>query len=154
MISDILSQAVADLDHYLNNPNFDGTYNGELRARIIQFRDEAECLRAVNELRELCPSMEVWVEILAEELRHTSDYLDAFASGLLSGGKPGDRDLSNLCFAAFEALRSVTVYADEYRARKSAPNTSRSSPQFGPFRAPPANPEVKHGAAGSEFEPR
>jgi hypothetical protein len=47
MISDIISQAVVDLDHYLNNPNFDGTYNGDLRARIIRFRDEAEYLRAV-----------------------------------------------------------------------------------------------------------
>jgi hypothetical protein len=47
MISDILSQAVGDLDHYLNDPNFDGTYSGELRERIIRLRDEAEYIRAV-----------------------------------------------------------------------------------------------------------
>jgi len=47
MISDILSQTVLDLDHYLNNPNFDGTYNGEFRERIIRLRDEAEYIRVV-----------------------------------------------------------------------------------------------------------
>ena len=47
MISDILSQTVVDLDYYLNNPNFDGTYNGDLRERIIRLRDEAEYIRVV-----------------------------------------------------------------------------------------------------------
>jgi hypothetical protein len=46
MISDILSQAVVDLDHYLNDPNFH-TYSGELRERIIRLRDEAEYIRVV-----------------------------------------------------------------------------------------------------------
>ena len=47
MISDILFQSVIDLDHYLNDPNFDRTYNGEIRDRIIRLRDEAEYIRAV-----------------------------------------------------------------------------------------------------------
>jgi hypothetical protein len=45
MISDILAQAVDDLDHYLND--FDRTYTGELRDRIIRFRNEAEYLRSL-----------------------------------------------------------------------------------------------------------
>jgi len=36
MISDILSECVADLDHYLNCPTFDDVYEGELRNRIIR----------------------------------------------------------------------------------------------------------------------
>ncbi len=47
MISDILSQAVDDLDHYLSDPFWDRTHNGELRARIIRLRDEAEYIRVV-----------------------------------------------------------------------------------------------------------
>jgi hypothetical protein len=50
MISDILSQAVSDLDHYLTDPNFDGTYTGELQERIIRLRDEADNLRAVLDM--------------------------------------------------------------------------------------------------------
>jgi hypothetical protein len=47
VINDILSQAVVDLEYYLNNPNFDGTYSRELRERIIRLRDEAEYIRVV-----------------------------------------------------------------------------------------------------------
>jgi hypothetical protein len=45
MISDILAQAVDDLDHYLND--FDRTYTGELRHRISRFRNEADYLRSL-----------------------------------------------------------------------------------------------------------
>jgi hypothetical protein len=51
MISDILSQAVVDLDHYLTDPNFADTYTGEVRERVVRLRDEAESLRAVLDTR-------------------------------------------------------------------------------------------------------
>jgi hypothetical protein len=51
MISDILSQAVVDLDHYLTDDNFIGTYAGEVRERVIRLRDEADSLRAVLDMR-------------------------------------------------------------------------------------------------------
>jgi hypothetical protein len=47
MIGDIISQTVVDLDHYLNDPNFDRTYSGALRERIMRLRDEAEYIRVV-----------------------------------------------------------------------------------------------------------
>jgi hypothetical protein len=50
MISDIISQTVVDLDRYLTDPNFDGTYTGEVRERVIRLRDEADNLRAVLDL--------------------------------------------------------------------------------------------------------
>jgi hypothetical protein len=50
MIGDILSRAVVDLDHYLTDPNFDGTYTGEVRERVIRLRDEADSLRAVLDM--------------------------------------------------------------------------------------------------------
>lgn len=46
MISDILSQAVSDLDHYLTDPEWADDY-AELRDRLVQFRDEADAIRAV-----------------------------------------------------------------------------------------------------------
>jgi hypothetical protein len=51
MISDIISQTVVDLDRYLTDPNFDGTYTGEVRERVIRLRDEADNLRAVLDIR-------------------------------------------------------------------------------------------------------
>jgi hypothetical protein len=47
VISDVLSECVSDLDYYLNSQIFDDTYEGELRKRIIQLRNEAEYLRGV-----------------------------------------------------------------------------------------------------------
>jgi hypothetical protein len=47
MISDILSECVTDLDHYLNCPTFDDVYERELRDRIIRLRNEAEYLRGL-----------------------------------------------------------------------------------------------------------
>ena len=47
MISDILFQSVIDLTIISTNPNFDRTYNGEIRERIIRLRDEAEYIRVV-----------------------------------------------------------------------------------------------------------
>jgi hypothetical protein len=47
MISDILSQVVADLDRYLTDCTFDHTYIGETRERIIRLRNEADSLRSV-----------------------------------------------------------------------------------------------------------
>ena len=47
MISDILSQAVIDLDRYIADGTFDHTYIGETRERIIRLRNEADDLRSV-----------------------------------------------------------------------------------------------------------
>jgi hypothetical protein len=45
MVSDTLFDAVAGLDHYLNEPTFADTYTGELRERIIKIRNEAATLQ-------------------------------------------------------------------------------------------------------------
>jgi hypothetical protein len=45
MISDALSEFVERIDDYLNKPDFDRTYEGELRDRIVRLRNEAEYLR-------------------------------------------------------------------------------------------------------------
>ena len=55
MISDTLSECVTDLDHYLNSPTFDGTYEGELRERIIRLRNEAEYIRLTLDVPPDCP---------------------------------------------------------------------------------------------------
>ena len=47
MISDILSQAVADLDRYLSDCTFDHAYIGETRERLVRLRNEADDLRSV-----------------------------------------------------------------------------------------------------------
>lgn len=47
MIADILSEMVKRLDHYLNDSDFNHTYDGETRERIIRLRNEADELRSV-----------------------------------------------------------------------------------------------------------
>src|SRR5690348_9972352 len=47
MISDILSQAVSDLDRYLTDPEWADDYAGKLRDRLVQFRNEADAIRAI-----------------------------------------------------------------------------------------------------------
>ena len=42
MISDVLAQAVDDLDHYLNDPFWDHIYRADWRERVICLRDEAK----------------------------------------------------------------------------------------------------------------
>jgi hypothetical protein len=55
MISDTLSERVTDLDHYLNLPTFEGTYEGELRDRIIRLRNEAEYIGLTLDVLPHCP---------------------------------------------------------------------------------------------------
>jgi hypothetical protein len=50
MISDILSQIVVDLDHYLTDPTFDHVYIGDNRERLFRLRDEADNIRAVLDM--------------------------------------------------------------------------------------------------------
>lgn len=45
MISDVLSDAIDDIDRYLESPTFADTYCGELRQRIIELRDRMEAMR-------------------------------------------------------------------------------------------------------------
>jgi hypothetical protein len=47
MISDVLSQAVVDLDRYLIDPDFDHIYIGETRERLIRLRDEVRDLQSL-----------------------------------------------------------------------------------------------------------
>jgi hypothetical protein len=44
MISDVLSEVVPELDHYLNDEFYNDSYTGELRAAIIEVRDQARAL--------------------------------------------------------------------------------------------------------------
>ena len=46
MISDVLFDAVRDLDHYLNDPDSAETYGGPVRERILVVRAEMDLLRA------------------------------------------------------------------------------------------------------------
>jgi hypothetical protein len=41
MISDVLYEAVSELDHYLTKSLYDDTYRGKLREQITKLRDEA-----------------------------------------------------------------------------------------------------------------
>ena len=47
MISDVLAETVSNLDHYLDNSNYDDTYTGEERERIVKLRNEAETVRDI-----------------------------------------------------------------------------------------------------------
>jgi hypothetical protein len=42
MISYLIFQSVFNHDHYLNDPNFDRTYNGGIRERIVRLRNDAK----------------------------------------------------------------------------------------------------------------
>jgi hypothetical protein len=46
MISDVLSDAVGSIDDYLENPQYNAWYSGELRERIIKLRNEMDAMRA------------------------------------------------------------------------------------------------------------
>ena len=50
MISDVLSETVNKLDHYLSTPDYDDTYTGEIRDRIVRFRNEAKALRDILDI--------------------------------------------------------------------------------------------------------
>jgi hypothetical protein len=50
MISDILSQTVADIDRYLNDPDIDCIYSGETREQLIRLRDQADDLRSALDM--------------------------------------------------------------------------------------------------------
>ena len=45
MISDVLFEAVQEINYYLNEPTFAKAYNGDLRARIVKLRDEMDAMR-------------------------------------------------------------------------------------------------------------
>jgi len=45
MISDVLADAIVEMDDYLSNRLYDDTYTGDLRTRILQVRAEMELLR-------------------------------------------------------------------------------------------------------------
>ncbi len=45
MISDVLFDAVQEIDRYLNDPTFKEVYSGRLRGRIIELRDAMNAMR-------------------------------------------------------------------------------------------------------------
>lgn len=45
MISDVLSDAVGRLDHYLDDPLYDSVYQGDLRADLIALRGVMDAMR-------------------------------------------------------------------------------------------------------------
>lgn len=45
MISDVLSEAVSDIDKYLSNPVFDSVYEGQTREEVILVRGAMDMLR-------------------------------------------------------------------------------------------------------------
>jgi hypothetical protein len=47
MVSDVLSDAVDQLDSYLNNQFYDDWYTGKMRADIIKVRDEMARIRRI-----------------------------------------------------------------------------------------------------------
>lgn len=46
MISDVLFDAAADLDYYLNDRTFASIYTGPLRERLVKLRNEMDAIRA------------------------------------------------------------------------------------------------------------
>ena len=46
MISDVLSDAVSQIDCYLENPSFDGCYEGEIRQELLTLREAMDAMRA------------------------------------------------------------------------------------------------------------
>jgi hypothetical protein len=58
MISDALSDAITDIDWYLNNPTYPNTYSGSLRERILKLRnDMGEMLRELDTPPDLDPKV-------------------------------------------------------------------------------------------------
>jgi hypothetical protein len=47
MISDVLSETVFKLDHYLNDKCWDHVYRGNLREQIIRLRDDAQAIQVL-----------------------------------------------------------------------------------------------------------
>lgn len=45
MISDVLSEAVQDIDRYLQDPTFERVYAGSLRTDILALRDSMDRMR-------------------------------------------------------------------------------------------------------------
>jgi hypothetical protein len=83
MISDILFQSVVDLDHYLNDSNFDRTYNGEIRERIIRLRDEAEYIRVIPDTHpcDTPPTESVLRERVAADRRQAREHAENEGGG-------------------------------------------------------------------------
>ncbi len=45
MISDVLFEAVEQIDQYLNDPGYDDMYSGDLRKRIMSLREKMDAVR-------------------------------------------------------------------------------------------------------------
>ena len=50
MISDVLSETVNKLDHYLSDPEYDDIYTDEVRDRIVRLRNEAKAIRDILDI--------------------------------------------------------------------------------------------------------
>lgn len=59
MISDVLSEAVFDIDYYLENAAFRDTYTGKMRQRIVDVRNE------MNEIRKALDKFPTKKQVIA-----------------------------------------------------------------------------------------
>lgn len=127
MISDILSDAAADLDGYLADPTFSTTYTTDLRERVHRLR--REMLAIANELdtpavearkragaqqRELDPAMQhlvrwlaPFVERNAEDFARTWSYVASDAVGKMTNA--GTRD--DAIIAAYDVVCAIRAQA-------------------------------------------
>jgi hypothetical protein len=91
MINDILCDCVDELDRYLNDQIFDGTYQGELRDRILRLRNEAEYLRGLLDIppgAQLPPEPVLFERIEAQRTRNVEDRCYVLASEAEALGWP------------------------------------------------------------------
>jgi hypothetical protein len=83
MISDILFQSVIDLDHYLNDPNFDRIYSGGIRERIVRLRDDAKYVQILLDTHpcDAPPNEAVLRERIAADRRQARDHAENGGGG-------------------------------------------------------------------------
>jgi hypothetical protein len=98
MISDIISQTVVDLDRYLTDPNFDRTYTGEVRQRVIRLRDEADSLCAVLDM----PPAEI--SVANDHTHQTDPERSKLIAAMMSVDDPA-LELRAPCFSQSDLLK-------------------------------------------------
>ena len=84
MISDLIFQSVFNLDHYLNDPNFDRTYNGGIRERIVRLRNDAKYVQILLDTHpcDAPPTEAVLRERIAADRRQAVSMLRTEAAGV------------------------------------------------------------------------
>jgi hypothetical protein len=109
-------------DHIVTS-NKNGAYD-DLERPIMSSEEAKRVFHLMNVTMEI----EQIFECLTEKIRHASDYLGACASGILEGGRDGDRDLSERCDAAYRILIERSISGSTWNRRLDGP--SRNSTLF------------------------